>query len=119
MLQRQLQLTNDVQARIRAQTTREADRSYEWDFRIWSHRHWKIEEVESVNSRYFRVDKYRHFTTTSKWPLWRLRHIGMRFGYYANNGLFFLLANGLFGPFVSDFLNDFAMWCACVPFFNR
>lgn len=100
LLQRQLQLTADVDAHIRTATRQVAARTYEWDFRIWSPKRWKISEINHSYSRSFTVDKYLHRTTTSKWPTWRLRHIGMRFAYYANNGLFVLLANCLFGPFV-------------------
>lgn len=95
LFQKNLNLADAVQDQVDHETVKVPRKTFEWSFRIWSPKNWKVTE----NLGFYTVDKYRHFETSSSKIGWRLANTLIRAGSYFWNGLFGTLANMIYGPF--------------------
>ena len=94
------EVADSVKRKVEEQTTKVPRRTFDWGFRIWMPKNWKITRHENNNGDvHYTCDKWRTYATTSKVPGWRLGNTFIRIGQYFWNGLFGVVSNMIYGPF--------------------
>lgn len=96
LLEKNIEAQKAIQQQIAEETTTRPTTTYDWDFRIYRPSNWIITQRKDGP---YRVNKYKTVETTSEHFGWRLTNFCVRTGYYINNGLFWVISNGLYGPY--------------------
>ena len=96
LFKKNLELTSAIREKHAQETRTRAKRTYKFEFRRWLKSNWEVNENSSGR---FTLEKHVTRHTSTWYSGWRFINMGIRALQFANNGLFGIVSNFIYGPF--------------------